>query len=101
MTPEQIAEAGEIMYQEAPYLKITEVHEFFRRVKSFRYGDIYGSLDVMKLMNFFRMFLKERLDALNAIKSRDMNKRRAEREEEAKKNAVPMPDSFKKTLKSL
>lgn len=101
MTQEQITEAGEIMYQEAPYLKITEVHEFFRRVKAFRYGDIYGSLDVMKLMNFFRMFLKDRLDALNAIKSREMNKKRSERDEEAKKNCVPMPESFKKTLESL
>lgn len=93
MNESQIREAGEILFQEAPYLKLTEVHEFFRRVKAAYYGEYYGSLDVLKIMADFRLFLADRLEALRRVRAEQERERRllAQRTE-----GSPMPESIKK-----
>ena len=85
MDETQICEAGEIMYQEAPYLKITEIHEFFRRVKAGYYGEYFGSLDVLKIMTDFRQFLTDRVDAIRRVHSADSVRRRRQEWEQRQK----------------
>lgn len=69
MTAEQITELAYLMFFEAPYLKLTEIHEFFRRLKAAYYGEYYGSLDCVKIMADLRLFLKDRSEALNRAKA--------------------------------
>ena len=85
MNESQTREAGEIMYQEAPYLKITEIHEFFRRIKAGYYGEYYGSLDVLKIMADFRQFLADRLDTLRRIQNQECTRRRRQEWEQRQK----------------
>lgn len=93
MNEAQIREAGEILFQEAPYLKLTEVHEFFRRVKAACYGEYYGSLDVMKIMADFRLFLTDRMNALRRVRSDESRERRLRSQ---RTEGSPMPESLKK-----
>ena len=55
-TDDQVAELSYLLYTEQPVIKVTELHEFFRRVKSGYYGEMYGSIDCMKVMADFRQF---------------------------------------------
>lgn len=85
MNESQTREAGEIMYQEAPYLKITEIHEFFRRIKAGYYGEYYGSLDVLKIMADFRQFLRDRADAVRRVQNQERARRRRQEWEQRQK----------------
>ena len=85
MNESQTREAGEIMYQEAPYLKITEIHEFFRRIKAGYYGEYYGSLDVLKIMADFRQFLRDRVDTVRRIQNRERTRLRRQEWEQRQK----------------
>lgn len=76
MTEEQITELAHLIFFEAPYLKLTEIHEFFRRVKSAAYGEYYGSLDCVKIMADFRLFLKDRVDAINRVQAEHRHNKR-------------------------
>ncbi len=67
MTGEQIAETAELIYEEFPTLKITELYEFIRRVKTGKYGEFYGSMDCIKIMSDFREFLQDRAAALATL----------------------------------
>ena len=78
MSEAQIREAGEIMFGEALYLKLTEVHEFFRRVKAAYYGEYFGSLDVLKIMADLRLFLKDRAEAVRRIEAEEAWRKRNE-----------------------
>lgn len=78
MSEAQTTELGHLMYFEAPYLKLTEVNEFFRRVKSAYYGEYYGSLDCIKIMADLRLFLRDRVDALNRARAESERKKRTE-----------------------
>lgn len=92
MNESQTREAGEILYQEAPYLKITEIHEFFRRIKAGYYGEYYGSIDVLKIMTDFRLFLKDRAKAVRRIEAEEARRKRNEewdRRQKEWKNAHP------------
>lgn len=68
MEPEQVFECAELIFEEYPQIKLTELHEFFRRVKSAYYGEYYGSIDCVKLMSDFRQFLKDRSEAANQLR---------------------------------
>lgn len=67
MEPEQVFECAELIFEEFPQIKLTELHEFFRRVKSAYYGEYYGSIDCVKLMSDFRLFLRDRIEAINKL----------------------------------
>ena len=67
MEPAQISELAELIVEECPGLKLTELHEFFRRVKTAQYGEYYGSIDCVKLMSDFREFLRDRADAAKKL----------------------------------
>lgn len=94
MDEAQISEAGTIMFGEAPYLKLTEVHEFFRRVKAGYYGEYYGSIDVLKIMTDFRLFLKDRAEAVRRIEAeRNRRKRNEEWDRRQKEWENAHPDN--------
>lgn len=70
----QISETAQLIYEECPGLKITELFEFVRMIKKGRYGEFYGSIDSIKIMSNFQEFLRERASAIMA----SIRKREAE-----------------------
>lgn len=56
LTDEQVDEIAYLIYTECPAIKVTELHEFFRRMKSGYYGEMYGSIDCMKVMADFKQY---------------------------------------------
>lgn len=83
MEPGQVFECAELIFEEYPQIKLTELHEFFRRVKSAYYGEYYGSIDCVKLMSDFREFIKDRNEAVKRLQAEHdkiiMQKRENER----------------------
>lgn len=67
MTSEQISETAELIYEECPRLKLTELYEFVRSMKIGKYGEFYGSMDCIKIMSDFREFLSDRSAATAMI----------------------------------
>lgn len=94
MTKEQIAEAAQLMYEEAWFLKLTELYEFFVLVKKGGYGEYYGSLDVLKIMADLRLFLKDRAEAVRRIEAeRNRRKRNEEWDRRQKEWENAHPDN--------
>lgn len=67
MTADQTYEVAELIYEECPRIKISELHEFFRRIKAAYYGEYYGSIDCVKVMSDFRQFLEDRAASVRSI----------------------------------
>lgn len=75
MSEAQITETAGLIHDECPGMKLTELFEFFRRVKAGEYGEFYGSIDCVKLMCDFKAFLRDKAEAERA-NARDEEKRR-------------------------
>lgn len=96
LTEYQVEELTELIYEEAFYLKIIELHEFFKRVRKAKYGELYGSIDTVKLMTDLNLFLSDRTKEYERLK-RELAKQKRD-QIFANSQSSPMPDSFKQTL---
>ena len=65
MNASQIAETVKILLQEYPNLSLQEYQVFFNRIRSGFYGQLYDSLDGIKIMAFVRQFYDEINEAYN------------------------------------
>jgi len=65
MNASQIAETVKILLQEYPNLSLQEYQVFFNRIRSGYYGQLYDSLDGIKIMAFVRQFYDEINEAYN------------------------------------
>ena len=78
MTEQQIYETAHLIYEDGYYLKITELYEFFKRVKKGLYGNYYGSIDGLKVMIDFQEFMGDRMAAIRANKEDEARRKRRE-----------------------
>lgn len=100
MTKEQTDELSELLTEEIGYFKITELHEFFKRIKKSYYGNYYGSFDVIKIMSDLRLFLNDRRQTAARVKQL-LQKEKFDREFcLSLQNEAPMPESLKMIMNS-
>ena len=59
MNPNQIADTVNMLLDEYPRLSLQEYQVFFNRIKSGKFGQLYDSLDGIKIMVFMKDFYKE------------------------------------------
>jgi hypothetical protein len=62
MSPEQIEETSELIYEQFYYLKSSDISLIFKRIKLGHYGCFYESLDGMKLIDIFYKYAQERIN---------------------------------------
>lgn len=102
MEPAQVLECAELIFEECPQIKLTELHEFFRRVKSAYYGEYYGSIDCLKVMSDFRAFLRDRAETARRIDAEQEKtaalKRDAEQEKARNEGRLISYPEYLKTL---
>lgn len=88
ITVGQIDQLTQIMAQECRGQKVTALMLFFRRVKTGRYGQFYGSVDPMRIMDYYRQFRADLADIIE----QDERRRAAEHAEEIKQAATPFDE---------
>jgi len=74
MTPEQIKETADMIYDEFYYLKISDISLIFKRIKTGFYGEFYESIDGMKLLKMFADYSQERVNMIIEQGIREHNK---------------------------
>jgi len=68
MNQSQITETINLLFSEFPRLSLQEYALFFRRIKTGYYGQLYESLDGIKIMAFMRDYYQEILRAYHEFK---------------------------------
>lgn len=102
MSTGQMDETADIILEKYPRIKITEIHEFSKRIKSGEYKEFYGSLDSRKIMICLKEFMEDvRLVKVELLKRYEKQKRierdrRYEEDCESGKNMTR--DEWLKTL---
>ena len=74
MTPEQIKETADMIYDEFYYLKISDISLIFKRIKTGFYGEFYESIDWMKFLKMFADYSQERVNMIIEQGIREHNK---------------------------
>lgn len=96
---EQASEMAELIYEEAYYLNLLELHEFFKRLRKGVYGGFFGSIDSCKVIEKLALFLVDRQKIIQRIK---LDKEEQKRIEVARviatTPAAPMPESLKQLI---
>lgn len=80
INPRQMDEVAAMIVDQAGHYKVSELLLFFNRFKRCKYGQLYGVVDPMKIMDALATFDKERTEELNAIKKRVQTKQRQDDE---------------------
>lgn len=62
MNPEQIQETARILYDDFYYLNIADLNLIFTNIKRGKYGQIYESLDGVKLISWINSYVEKRLE---------------------------------------
>lgn len=88
MNLNQMEEVAQIIISSFRFLKVTEIHLFLHRLKSGQYGEFYGSIDPVKVMNCLRIFLKERNTEIAFFEQMRSNRRMEKLREEWKRNGI-------------
>lgn len=99
LTEYQVQELPELIYEEAFFLKVIELHEFFKRMRKGKYGELYGSIDTVKLMTDLNLFLGDRAKEFEKVKREQARIKRNETFDNAQSS--PMPESFKQMLREV
>jgi len=68
MNPAQIIETVNMLLSEYPRLSLQEYQVFFNRIKNGYYGQLYESLDGIKIMAFVKDFYNEMVNAYHEFK---------------------------------
>ena len=79
-----IKEVAKMIHNRYYYLKITELMLFFQRLKYGDYGEMYGSVDAVRILRAIRSFVDDRNQIIEKIEQRE----RERKMEEDRKNAV-------------
>ena len=79
-----IKEVAKMIQNRYYYLKITELMLFFQRLKYGDYGEMYGSVDAVRILRAIRSFVDDR----NIIIEKREQRERERKMEEDRKNAV-------------
>lgn len=88
MEVEQMQEVAAIILIEYPYLKASEVLLFFYRFKAGYSGQLYGSVDPLKITDALKDFIEWRVAERNRIENKRKVEKRNAMYEESKKNAI-------------
>lgn len=88
MTVEQMQMLADIFIVKVPYLKASEILVFFHKFKSGDLGELYGSVDPLKLSTSLNEFLKWRSLELDRLHQRLREERRAKQHKEWLENAI-------------
>ncbi len=73
MSEGQIVETVNILLDEYPRLSLQEYQVFFNRIRSGKFGQLYESLDGIKIMAFMKDFYQEVLNAYHEFKEEKHN----------------------------
>lgn len=76
LNDDQIQQLAKYFYQDAYALNFAELGLFFNRIKKGQYGEFYGSVDPIKIMNYLTQFLKQRTEAIEALNNDETGKLR-------------------------
>lgn len=68
MSSDQIAETVNMLLDEYPRLSLQEYQVFFNRIKSGKFGQLYDSLDGIKIMVFMKEYYTDILNAYHEFK---------------------------------
>lgn len=68
MNQAQIIETINLLFEEYPRISLQEYAIFFRRIKTGYYGQLYESLDGIKIMAFMKEFYREALKEYHEYK---------------------------------
>jgi len=68
MNESQIVETVNMLLNEYPQLSLQEYQVFFNKIRSGRFGQLYESLDGIKIMAFMSEFYKDLLSAYHSFK---------------------------------
>lgn len=63
----QTSQLSQLIFSDGYGLSFAELGLFFNRIKKGEYGQLYGSVDPIKIMIFLRQFLNQRQDAIESI----------------------------------
>lgn len=88
MTVEQMQMLADIFIVKVPYLKASEILLFFYKFKSGDLGELYGSVDPLKLSTSLNEFLKWRSFELDKVFQRQRAEKRAIDLENSKQNGI-------------
>lgn len=67
LNDDQIQQLAKYFYQDAYSLNFAELGLLFNRIKKGKYGEFYGSVDPIKIMNYLTQFLKQRTEAIESL----------------------------------
>ncbi len=84
LTKEQVTECAFVIRNNYGYLKVSELMLFFHRFKAGQYGDFYGAVSPLTITSALRMFMSDRVVAIERM---EQEKREIEYEEQ-KKGAI-------------
>lgn len=89
MTDHQVRELASIIVKDYYFLKLTELMDFFSRVKSGDYGKLfYGAVDPMEVIFALRRYADDRAEI---IRRKEEDEAREEREREARRPDILRP----------
>lgn len=89
MTDHQVRELASIIVKDYYFLKLTELMDFFSRVKSGDYGKLfYGAVDPMEVIFALRRYADDRAEI---IRRKEEDEAREEREREARRPDILKP----------
>lgn len=60
MTPNQIKETSNYIYNDYYYLNLADIYLIFTKIKKGEFGQIYGSIDGLKILTFFQKYASDR-----------------------------------------
>ena len=66
LTNNQISEIAAFIYDDYYFLNLAELNLFFSRIKKGFYGQLYEGIDIVKIMDFFAQYKKERNNYLDS-----------------------------------
>ena len=100
MTVEQMQMLADIFIVKVPYLKASEILLFFYKFKSGDLGELYGSVDPLKLSTSLNEFLKWRSFELDKVYQRQREEKRRLDIEHRKINAITREEYEEKKAKA-
>ena len=78
MSDEQINQVSVLLCSEMHFLNIAEVALFFLKFKTGEFGELYGSVDPLKIMTAKNKFMKDRATAINQEELKLQHEERAQ-----------------------
>ena len=93
MTSEQIAETANIIGARYWNWNIGEIALFVSRFCNGEYGELYGTVDPLRITSSLRKYAAQRMESLNAVK-REQERIEREKENERNKEVAHSPETL-------